>query len=171
MAGMLMIPCPCYPLHGMAYGVVTLLKCGAGTEEASGDSSQDTPLRSPSQHPSDEASSSHGGFWQREPQQGSQWDLQGGPQKERPYHAERRLERQQQSATGTWDFDTEPGHTTGHPTDSSSSQGQEHEKQMLYIQMEFCPRTLKKILVAGPIEEADAWQVRPVSCKAFKAFQ
>ena len=30
---------------------------------------------------------------------------------------------------------------------------------MLYIQMEFCPRTLKKILVAGPIEEADAWQV------------
>ena len=27
------------------------------------------------------------------------------------------------------------------------------------LQMEFCPRTLKKILVAGPIEEADAWQV------------
>lgn len=29
----------------------------------------------------------------------------------------------------------------------------------MYLQMEFCPRTLKKILVAGPIEEADAWQV------------
>lgn len=27
------------------------------------------------------------------------------------------------------------------------------------LQMEFCPRTLKKILVAGPIEECDAWQV------------
>jgi len=168
---MLIIHCLCYPLNGMAYGVATLLKWGAGTEEASGDSSQDNPPRSPSHHPSDEASSSHGGFWQREPQQGPQWDLQGGPQKERPNHAQRKLERQQQSATGTWDFDTEPGHTTGHPTDSSSSQGQEHEKQMLYIQMEFCPRTLKKILVAGPIEEADAWQVRPLSRKAFKAFQ
>ncbi len=147
----------------MAYGAVTLLKCGAGTEEASGDSSQDNPPRSPSHHPSDEASSSHGGFWQREPQQGPQWDLSKEPQKERPNPAQRRLERQQPSATGTWDFDTEPGQTTGHPTDSSSSQGQEHEKRMLYIQMEFCPRTLKKILVAGPIEEADAWQVRPVS--------
>lgn len=32
------------------------------------------------------------------------------------------------------------------------------------LQMEFCPRTLKKILVAGPIEECDAWQVMtPVS--------
>lgn len=30
---------------------------------------------------------------------------------------------------------------------------------MLYIQMEFCPRTLKKTLVAGPIEEGAAWQV------------
>ncbi len=157
--------------HGMACVSVTLLKWGAGTEEVSGDSSQDNPPRSPSHHPSDEPSSSHEGFWQREPQLGPQWDLQGGSQKEQPNHAERRLDRQQQSATGTWDFDTEPGQTTGQPTDSSSRQGQEHEKQMLYIQMEFCPRTLKKILVAGPIEEADAWQVRPVSCKAFKARQ
>ena len=170
-AEMLNLHCLCYSMNGMAYVCVTLLKCGAGTEEVSGDSSQDNPPRSPSQHPSDEASSSHGGFWQREPQQGPQWDLLKELQKERPYHAQRNVERQQQSATGTWDFDTEPGHTTGHPTDSSSSQGQEHEKQMLYIQMEFCPRTLKKILVAGPIEEADAWQVRPVSCKAFKAFR
>ncbi|KAL0052345.1 hypothetical protein WJX82_000639 [Trebouxia sp. C0006] len=131
----------------------------SGTEEVSGDSSQDNPPRSPSHHPSDEPSSSHEGFWQREPQLGPQWDLQGGSQKEQPNHAERRLDRQQQSATGTWDFDTKPGQTTGQPTDSSSRQGQEHEKQMLYIQMEFCPRTLKKILVAGPIEEADAWQL------------
>ncbi len=140
-------------------------------EEVSSDSSQDNHPRSSSHHPSDETSSSHGGFWQREPQQGPQWDFQREPRKEQPYHAQRELEMQQPSATGTWDFDTEPGQTTGHPTDSSSSQGQQHAKQMLYIQMEFCPRTLKKILVAGPIEEADAWQVRPLSRKAFKAFQ
>ncbi|DBA86090.1 TPA: hypothetical protein ACH3X1_005610 [Trebouxia sp. C0004] len=129
----------------------------SGIEEASSDSSQDNHPRSPSHHPSDETSASH--FWQREPQQGPQWDLNKESRKEQPHHAQRELERQQQSATGTWDFDTEPGHTTGHPTNTSSSQGQEHQKQMLYIQMEFCPRTLKKILVAGPIEEADAWQV------------
>lgn len=170
-AEMLFIHCLCNPLNDVAHGVVTLLKWGAGTEEASSNSSQGDHPRSPSHYPSDETTSSHGGFGQREPQQGPQWDLQKEPQKEHPNQAQRKLERQQQSATGTWDFDTEPGHTTWHPTDSSSSQGQEHEKQMLYIQMEFCPRTLKKILVAGPIEEADAWQVRPMSCKAFKAFQ
>ena len=31
--------------------------------------------------------------------------------------------------------------------------------QMLYIQMEFCPRTLKQVLAQGVIDPADAWQV------------
>lgn len=31
---------------------------------------------------------------------------------------------------------------------------------MLYIQMEFCPRTLKHVLDLGCIEDADAWQVQ-----------
>lgn len=30
---------------------------------------------------------------------------------------------------------------------------------MLYIQMEFCPRTLKHVLAQGAIEDEDAWQV------------
>ncbi len=30
-------------------------------------------------------------------------------------------------------------------------------RQVLYIQMEFCPRTLAAVLEAGPLEEADAW--------------
>ena len=33
-------------------------------------------------------------------------------------------------------------------------------RQVLYIQMEFCPRTLRDVLDAGPLQEADAWQVR-----------
>ncbi len=32
--------------------------------------------------------------------------------------------------------------------------------QMLYIQMEFCPRTLRQALDEGPMPEPDAWQVR-----------
>ena len=32
--------------------------------------------------------------------------------------------------------------------------------QMLYIQMEFCPRTLRQVLDAGPLEDEDAWQVK-----------
>lgn len=31
--------------------------------------------------------------------------------------------------------------------------------QILYIQMEFCPRTLAGVLEEGALEEADAWQV------------
>ena len=30
---------------------------------------------------------------------------------------------------------------------------------MLYIQMEFCPRTLSRVLEAGAVDEADAWLV------------
>ena len=33
-------------------------------------------------------------------------------------------------------------------------------QQVLYIQMEFCPRTLRSVLDSGPVEEAEAWQVR-----------
>lgn len=109
-----------------------------GTDEASGDHNDVQNPWSPSHQPSEGDSSSNGGLWQK------------GPQRE--------PERQQQSATGTWGFGSEAGDSTGQPTDLPS--GQEYEKQMLYIQMEFCPRTLKKTLVAGPIEEADAWQVR-----------
>jgi len=32
--------------------------------------------------------------------------------------------------------------------------------QMLYIQMEFCPRTLRQALDEGPMHDPDAWQVR-----------
>ena len=35
----------------------------------------------------------------------------------------------------------------------------ESKVQMLYIQMEFCPRTLKQVLDQGAIDPADAWQV------------
>lgn len=31
--------------------------------------------------------------------------------------------------------------------------------QILYIQMEFCPRTLAQVLEAGGLDEADAWMV------------
>ena len=31
--------------------------------------------------------------------------------------------------------------------------------QILYIQMEFCPRTLADVLEAGALEPADAWNV------------
>ncbi|GIM05041.1 hypothetical protein Vretimale_9508, partial [Volvox reticuliferus] len=31
--------------------------------------------------------------------------------------------------------------------------------QMLYIQMEFCPRTLAEVLQEGPLQEEDAWRV------------
>jgi hypothetical protein len=31
--------------------------------------------------------------------------------------------------------------------------------QMLYIQMEFCPRTLRQVLDEGSLEDEDAWQV------------
>lgn len=34
-----------------------------------------------------------------------------------------------------------------------------HHHQVLYIQMEFCPRTLSSVLEAGGLEEADAWGV------------
>ena len=89
------------------------------------------------ERPFDQSSSSEdGGFWQK-----------------------RRHGKQQQSATGTWDFDTDPGEQESGQASSSASSHDRKDKQMLYIQMEFCPRTLKKILVAGPIEEADAWQV------------
>ena len=109
------------------------LHTGRHSAAPSQNSSQDSQSHTPSHQPSDETSVSHEGFWQRETQ------------------------RQQESATGTWDFETDPSSLTGQPTGASS--GHDYDKQMLYIQMEFCPRTLKKILVAGPIEEADAWQV------------
>lgn len=32
-------------------------------------------------------------------------------------------------------------------------------RQLLYIQMEFCPRTLRAVLDLGPIEEADRWRI------------
>ena len=123
-----------------------VVQCLAGTDEASGDHDDVQSPRSPSHQPSEGTSSSNGGLWQK------------GPQRE----PERQPERQQQSATGTWGFGSEAGDSTGQPTESPS--GQEYEKQMLYIQMEFCPRTLKKTLVTGPIEEADAWQVGPAMC-------
>ena len=41
-------------------------------------------------------------------------------------------------------------------------------KQVLYIQMEFCPRTLRDVLDAGPLQEADAWQVRSC-CEQYAA--
>ncbi len=31
--------------------------------------------------------------------------------------------------------------------------------QMLYIQMEFCPRTLREVLDRGPLSPEDCWQV------------
>ena len=71
------------------------------------------------------------------------------------------------SQEGTWDFDTGPSKSpsqsaaAGHPTAALHTSS---EKQMLYIQMEFCPRTLKQALLAGPIEEADAWQVGCSCC-------
>ena len=30
---------------------------------------------------------------------------------------------------------------------------------MLYIQMEFCPRTLREVLDRGPLSPEDCWQV------------
>ena len=30
---------------------------------------------------------------------------------------------------------------------------------MLYIQMEFCPRTLREVLDKGPLSSDDCWQV------------
>ena len=104
---------------------------GLGSSPASSTGDQSQPAaREPSANPS---SSNGGGLWQRG--------------KDRP----------QQSDTGTWDFDTDPDHEAGQAAEPSLAPSS--DKQMLYIQMEFCPRTLKKILVAGPIEEADAWQV------------
>ena len=44
----------------------------------------------------------------------------------------------------------------GHADRDTSSQ----HRQVLYIQMEFCPQTLRDVLDAGPLQEADAWQVR-----------
>lgn len=66
--------------------------------------------------------------------------------------------QQQQSTTGTWGFETDPKQDAAQPSSSASSHDTK-DKQMLYIQMEFCPRTLKKTLVDGPIEEGAAWQV------------
>ena len=34
----------------------------------------------------------------------------------------------------------------------------------LFIQMEFCPRTLQQALQQGPLSEDDAWQVPPCPC-------
>ena len=114
---------------------------GQSGEEESGSASSSTDLQDQRQSPVRGAASSSdggGGFWQR----GSK--------------------AQQQSSTGTWDFETGPERDTGPATSSSSEKG--GDKQMLYIQMEFCPRTLKKILLAGPVEEADAWQVTHSHC-------
>lgn len=44
------------------------------------------------------------------------------------------------------------------PSDAVAQQGS--GKQMLYIQMEFCPRTLKQVLLTGPVDELEAWQVQ-----------
>jgi hypothetical protein len=33
-------------------------------------------------------------------------------------------------------------------------------QQMLYIQMEFCPRTLRQVLDEGPLDSEVCWQVR-----------
>ena len=44
----------------------------------------------------------------------------------------------------------------GHASRDANNQ----HRQVLYIQMEFCPRTLRDVLDAGPLQEADAWQVR-----------
>lgn len=39
--------------------------------------------------------------------------------------------------------------------------------QMLYIQMEFCPRTLRQVLDEGPLDAEDCWQVQtPTNYKA-----
>ena len=108
---------------------------GAGSD-ASSDGSSTQPTAS--HHSTDRTDSSAGGLWQRG--------------------------NSEPSKDGTWDFDTaEPARTSNQPTaESTSSEAetqQSSEKQMLYIQMEFCPRTLKQVLLAGPIEEADAWQV------------
>ena len=42
----------------------------------------------------------------------------------------------------------------------ASRDASSQHRQVLYIQMEFCPRTLRDVLDAGPLQEADAWQVR-----------
>lgn len=114
-----------------AHGCAEQEQSGFELSQASSTGDQHHPA---AEDPSANASSSNGGgFWQRE------------------------IDGAQQSGTGTWDFDTGPDHEPEQATESSSAPSS--DKQMLYIQMEFCPRTLKKTLVAGPIEEAGAWQV------------
>ena len=49
------------------------------------------------------------------------------------------------------------GHAAGKRPASREASSQ--HRQVLYIQMEFCPRTLRDVLDAGPLQEADAWQV------------
>ena len=46
------------------------------------------------------------------------------------------------------------------PIHISKDAWEKKPQQVLYIQMEFCPRTLRQVLDDGPMPEADAWQVR-----------
>ncbi|GIL65935.1 hypothetical protein Vafri_19563, partial [Volvox africanus] len=47
----------------------------------------------------------------------------------------------------------------GHRRKSSQNSTGGSPTQMLYIQMEFCPRTLAEVLQEGPLQEEDAWRV------------
>ena len=38
------------------------------------------------------------------------------------------------------------------------------QQQMLFIQMEFCPRTLREVLDRGPLNPEDSWQVISSVC-------
>lgn len=125
--------------------------CAAASDDASDESSssdwEDPHL------PTDRAESSHEGLWQRgdadrtASSNGGLWQ---------------RGNAESSQEEGTWDFDTG---TSKSPSQSAAAGPPapalhtSSQKQMLYIQMEFCPRTLKQVLLAGPIEEADAWQV------------
>lgn len=42
----------------------------------------------------------------------------------------------------------------------SRREAQQQPQQMLYIQMEFCPRTLRQVLDEGPLDAEDCWQAR-----------
>ncbi|KAK9811583.1 hypothetical protein WJX72_006503 [[Myrmecia] bisecta] len=90
------------------------------------------------------ASSAGGGFWQRGNGADATSDTEGTGHGEL---ADRRARAGDLSAVSTA--------ARGTPDTPAASEKQ----QMLYIQMEFCPRTLQQVLSEGPMDEASCWQV------------
>lgn len=63
------------------------------------------------------------------------------------------------TSTGT---DTEQKRGARRPNQAIRGTKQSGPQHVLYIQMEFCPRTLRSVLDSGPVDEMEAWQVGPL---------